>query len=101
MRGCQMGMEVYYVKEMMWRRDVQHEMRVIDNEHHKEKQLFTHKGAKPVSWIWNGAKGGTRQPVPKGLAKTLYCKDWLAELSAADYRRLEISDKKFKWMVIH
>ena len=31
------GMEVYHVKEMTWRRDVQHEMRVIDNEHHKEK----------------------------------------------------------------
>ena len=95
------GMEVYYVKEMTWRRDVQHEMRVIDDERHKEKQLFTHKGAKPVSRIRNGAKGGTRRPAPKGLAKMLYSKDWLEELSAADRRSLEISDEKFKWMVIH
>jgi hypothetical protein len=95
------GMEFYYVKEMTWRRDVQYEMTVIDNERHKEKQLFTKKGAKPMSRIRNGAKGGTRRSAPKGLSKTLYFKDWLAELSAAGQRSLEISDDKFKWMVIH
>ena len=34
---AQTGMEVYYVKKMAWRRDVGHEMRVINRERIKEK----------------------------------------------------------------
>lgn len=32
------GMEVYYIKEMMWCRDVQHGMTLIDNKCYKENQ---------------------------------------------------------------
>ena len=45
------GIKVYYIKEITWCKDMQHKMTLINNECHKEKQLFTKKGAKPMSRI--------------------------------------------------
>jgi len=95
------GMEVYYVKEMIWRKNIDREMNLIDKERTKEKRLYSKKGAKPMSRIRNGTKGHTRRPGPKGLPKKLYAKNWLEGLSKADVRDLEISDEKFPWMTIY
>jgi hypothetical protein len=95
------AMEVYYVKEMIWRKNVDHEMSLIDKERIKEKSLYSKKGAKPMSRVRSGNKGHTRRPAPKGRPKKLYEKNWLEGLSERAFRDLEISDEKFRWINIY
>jgi len=97
----QTGMEVYYTRRMPWRRGVNREMKLIDDQRFKDKQVYTRKGTKPATRVRNGAKGDTRRFTPKGLPKSFYDKEWLTAQRKTDRRDLHISEEKFNWMVIH
>lgn len=95
------GMEVYYAKAMTWRKNVDREMRLIDGQRLKDKQLYSRKGANPVQRIRNNTKGETRRQAARGLPKSFYDKKWLTAQSQASHRDLDISKKKFQWMTIY
>jgi hypothetical protein len=94
------GTEVYYNKKMPWRRDVAREMKIIDGERSKDRQIKSRRGAKEVVRIKNGAKGDTRRSAPKGRPKSFYDKDWLRAQSKKNHRALEISGDHFDWLNI-
>jgi len=45
------GMEVYYTRRMPWCRGVDREMKLIDDQRFKDKQVYTRKGAKPATRV--------------------------------------------------
>jgi hypothetical protein len=94
------GTEVYYSKKMPWRRDVAHEMTIIDRERGKDRQIRSRRGAKEVVRVKNGAKGDTRRSAPTGRPKSFYDKEWLRAQSKQNRRALEISGEDFNWLDI-
>ena len=83
---------------MDWQREMGDTLQILDNQRHIDTDIFTPRGAKPVTRIRNPRnKRSTRRPVPE-LPRSLYNDKWLNE-QTDDYieRSLKISNETFPW----
>lgn len=92
------GKEVYRVNDMPWRRDVEEEMQLIDRQRLLDREIFSRKGARPVTRIRDG--NTSRRDAARGLPKSCYDKEWLKSAPESEVEKLEVSKKRFDWMVV-
>ena len=95
----QTGTEVLYANKMNWRRNVEGEMDMIDEQRKIDKDLFSRKGSKPTRRLRPSNANESRRDPPKGLFRALYQKEWLE--THKDKRSLEIRKENFEWMKIN
>lgn len=86
---------------MEWRRDIEEELRIIDAQRHLDKDIFSPRGAKPVTRIRNSRNPiSTRKPKP-GLPRPLYDDEWINGKSETYLEKtLKVSEGKFLWMKV-
>jgi hypothetical protein len=89
---------VYRPKILPWRRDMENELELIDNEYRRLAKTKARRGPTPAPRRRGaGNTISTRDPVC-GLPACLYKESWLAKQSDNYAERiLQISLKKFKW----
>jgi hypothetical protein len=90
---------IYRVKILVWRRNVDKYVQMIDNERKMSADIFSASGAKSVTCVRSPKNlESVRQP-PTELPATLFDPDWLEEVDK-DYRRitLAVSEEEFHWI---
>jgi hypothetical protein len=90
---------IYRVKILVWRRNVDKYVQMIDNERKMSADIFSASGAKSVTRVRSPKNlESVRQP-PTELPATLFDPDWLEEVDK-DYRRitLAVSEEEFHWI---
>lgn len=82
---------------MEWRRNMDNELRVIDNEYRRLRNTQPKSGATPAIRVRGGGKVSSRAPVT-GLSMAFYDETWLLSKSD-DYilQKLKVSEDTFKW----
>jgi hypothetical protein len=95
----QTGTEVFYANKIIWRKNVEGEMDMIDEQRKNDKELFSRKGSRPTRRLRpSNAKESRRDP-PTGLFRAMYKKEWLEKHK--DKRSLDIRKGNFDWMKIN
>ncbi|KAG1775989.1 hypothetical protein EV702DRAFT_1046623 [Suillus placidus] len=87
--------QVFRLKKMPWRADVDHEMHIIDQQRLAGAANFTPHGSKPAKRFRNAIQESSR-PAIKGLPRALYNSSWLNAQSPS----FTVSDKKLQRMEI-
>jgi hypothetical protein len=88
---------VYRVKPLPWRRDITHYMDIIDNQRHRDADIFPPQGTKPTKRVRGTANpSSTRAPV-RELPQSFYDEGWLRGLNQHRREALNISKAKFEW----
>jgi hypothetical protein len=91
---------VLRVKNMTWRRGIERELQIVDNQRLLEDDIFAPQGSKPMKRIRASGNPTTSRSSITGLPKGLYNGEWLAGLTERQVQRLEISDERFTWMKV-
>ncbi|KAG1779844.1 hypothetical protein EV702DRAFT_1043718 [Suillus placidus] len=87
--------QVFHLKKMPWRADVDHEMHIIDQQRLAGAANFTPRGSKPAKRFRNAIQESSR-PAIEGLPRALYNSSWLNAQSPS----FTVSDKKLQRMEI-
>jgi hypothetical protein len=93
------GTEVTYrPRTMKWRRPIEDELRLIDDEHRRLRSTQSRRGAKLVTRSRRlNRVVSTREPLP-GLPRSFYNIDWLVTKSDLYVERtLQVSEEDFEW----
>jgi hypothetical protein len=90
---------IYRVKILVWRRNVDKYVQMIDNERKMSADLFAASGAKPVTRVRSPENPESERQPPTELPAALFDPDWL-EVVNEDYRRitLTVSEEEFHWI---
>lgn len=94
------GLEkVYRVKILLWRRDIDKYLDLIDNERGIADQKFAEAGSKPIRRIRHVENQVSNRKPAIGLPKGLYNDDWLGDVES-DYLELtlNVSGDQFEWI---
>jgi hypothetical protein len=87
----------YYPKTMPWRRNIERELRLVDDEYRRLAATQVRRGAKPVTRIRRSGIHSSRDPVTQ-LPISFYDENWLKSASRLYITRtLQPSDQTFKW----
>lgn len=92
---------VYRVKILLWRRDIEKYLNIIDRQRIVDNDIYTNRGSKPAKRIRSRDNPiSTRAPVPE-LPRSLYEDIWFTEVDD-DYRQLtlSVSQEQFDWLNI-
>ncbi|KAG2739767.1 hypothetical protein P692DRAFT_20754691 [Suillus brevipes Sb2] len=87
--------QVFRLKKMPWRADVDHEMHIIDQQRLAGAANFTPRGSKPAKRFRNAIQESSC-PAIEGLPRALYNSSWLNAQSPS----FTVSDKKLQRMEI-
>ena len=90
---------IYRVKILVWRRNVDKYVQMIDDLRKSSEGIFSASGAKPINHVRStGHPQSDRRP-PADLPVALFDPDWLEEVDK-DYRQitLSVSEEDFHWM---
>lgn len=93
------GETIYRANYMPWRRDIDEDLDLIDKQRLVDNDIYSRRGAKPVTRIRNEGCESRRLPVG-ALPKSFYKKRWLSSASKSIVDDLDISKTIFEWMVI-
>lgn len=97
------GMEIVYrVKILLWRRNIDKYMDLIDGERKQPEQaIFSRSGARPTQRIRAESNSISDRKAIPGLPSELYDGDWLKQLDD-HYRQVTlcVSREQFEWMNI-
>jgi hypothetical protein len=87
----------YYAKTMPWRRNIEKELRLVDDKHRRLATTQVRRGAKPVIRRRQIGIPSSRGPVAS-LPISFYNEEWLATKTLVYIdRTLRPSDKAFTW----
>ena len=87
------------MKILVWRRNVDKYVQMIDDLRKSSEGIFSASGAKPINCVRStGHLQSDRRP-PADLPVALFDPDWLEEVDK-DYRQitLSVSEEDFHWM---
>ena len=90
---------IYQVKILVWRRNVDKYVQMIDDLRKSSEGIFSASGAKAINHVRStGHPQSDRRP-PADLPVALFDPDWLEEVDK-DYRQitLSVSEEDFHWM---
>jgi hypothetical protein len=92
---------VYRVKVMQWRKDISHELGLIDEKRLVDDEIYAPQGAKPPKrYRSSNNRLSTRPPVPE-LPDVFYDQSWLSQQSAAFITRtVAVSKEAFRWLEV-
>ncbi|KAG1785671.1 uncharacterized protein HD556DRAFT_1450435 [Suillus plorans] len=87
--------QVFRLKKMLWRADINHEMHIIDQQWLAGAANFTPRRSKPAKRFCNAIQESSR-PAVEGLPRVLYNSSWLNDQLPS----FTVSDKKLQRMEI-
>jgi hypothetical protein len=92
---------VYRVKILEWRRDIEKELRIIDQERLLDAEIFAPQGAKPVKRLRGTGNPVSIRPPVQELPRAFYDEGWYSK-TTAEYRELTlaVSREQFQWLTI-
>ena len=86
---------VFKVRIMIWRRDISKILKIIDDKHKEDTELYEPRGTKPIKRVQGLEK--TRRSALKQLPKSFYNEEWLEEETSRAFT-LEIDPRDtFEW----
>jgi len=90
---------IYRVKILVWRRNVDEYVQMIDNERKTSADIFSASGAKSVARVRSPKNPESERQPPTELPAALFDPDWLEEVDE-DYRKLilTVSEEDFPWI---
>lgn len=89
---------VYRKKRMIWRRDIDKELRLIDKERLRDRQNWSTQGSKPAPRC--ASELTSNRPAVTNLPRNLYNDKWYAALTSYQLTQLDVSEKPFIWYEI-
>lgn len=91
---------VYRVKILIWRRNIDRYVEMIDNERKLAGDIFSKAGAKATPRIRSDQNPVSTRDAPANLPSAIFDPDWLKTVDD-DYQqmKLNISRENFKWIV--
>jgi len=89
----------YRVKILLWRRNVDEYVQMINDERKMLADVFSASGAKPVTRVRSPENTKSDRGPPTELPTALFDPDWLEEVDE-DYRKitLTVSEEDFPWI---
>ena len=104
MSSDESGMEeeieiIYHTKVMPWRRDLETELRIIDNQRLVDTDIFTPRGSKLVKWRRGIGNPQSSRKAVAGLPWVFYDEEWLERQPLKFHA--QIPTEKFKWYSIY
>ena len=90
---------IYNTKVMPWRKDLETELQIIDDQQLVDMDIFTPRGLKPVKQRRGTRNLQTSHRVVAGLPWTFYDKEWLERQPPKFHA--QIPAEKFKWYNIY
>jgi hypothetical protein len=93
---------VYRVKVLQWRKDISHELALIDEKRIADDEIYAPQGAKPPKRFRSGNNRlSTRPPVPE-LPEIFYDTAWISQQTSSFITRtLAVSKEQFKWLEVY
>jgi hypothetical protein len=90
---------IYRVKILVWRRNVDKYVQMIDNERKMSADIFSASGAKSIARVRSPDNRKSERQPPTELPAALFDPDWLEEVDE-DYRKLilTVSEEDFPWI---
>ena len=90
---------IYRVKILVWRRNVDKYVQMIDDERKTSADIFSASGAKSVARVRSPNNSKSECQPPTELPPVLFNPDWLEEVDE-DYRKLilTVSEEDFPWI---
>ena len=90
---------IYRVKILVWRRNIDPYVQMIDDERTRSADIFPGSGAKPVTRVRSPENPKSNRNAPRELPATLFNSDWLEEVDD-DYRQITLAVPKddFPWI---
>jgi hypothetical protein len=90
---------IYRVKILVWRRNIDKYVQMIDDERRWSADIFSGSGAKSVACVRSPENPKSNRQPPGELPATLFNADWLEDVDD-DYRQitLEVSKEDFPWI---
>ncbi|KAG1828000.1 hypothetical protein EV424DRAFT_1537001 [Suillus variegatus] len=91
---------VLRVKNMAWRRGIERELNVIDQQRVLDDEIFAPQGSKPMKRIRAPGNSTSLWSPVTGLPKALYNGEWFDGLTGGQVERLDISNETLRWMKV-
>jgi len=90
---------IYRVKILLWRRNIDQYVQMIDDERRWSADIFSGSGAKSVTRLRSPENPKSSRQPPGELPATLFNANWLEDVDD-DYRQitLNVSKDDFPWM---
>jgi|ERR1700720_657143 len=88
---------VYRVKRLPWRCDIAGYMDIIDSQRHKDSDIFSAQGTKPVKRVRGTANPQSTHKAVRQLPRSFYDGDWYNGLNQNRQDEVDASDKEFLW----
>ena len=86
----------FRVKTMPWRRDITHELDIIDAERRRDASVYHKQGSKPVHRR-RDADLLTTRPAAVNLPRVFYDDTWFEKLGSRERRQLRAGSHAFEW----
>ena len=89
---------IYQVKILVWHRNIDPYVQMIDDERTQSADIFAKSGTKSVTHVRSPDNPESNRHAPPELPVTLFNSDWLKEVDD-DYRQitLRVSKDDFPW----
>jgi hypothetical protein len=91
-------MNLYHIKSLPWRRNLDIVMGMIDKQRLKDKDLYSAQGAKPGLRVRGVRNIESTRDIPPGIPEVLIKQEWLGGKSVDERRRLRISTEQMDWI---
>ncbi|KIK74273.1 hypothetical protein PAXRUDRAFT_20043 [Paxillus rubicundulus Ve08.2h10] len=91
---------VLRVKQMEWRRNIDHELEIIDRERVLDSDIFSAQGSKPLPRKRATDNPPTSRNPVNGLPLALYDSAWLLRLTERQSEILQASEVTFPWIKV-
>jgi len=93
--------KVYRVKILIWHRNIDQYLDLIDGERHIPDDKFAEAGSKPIQHIQHSGNMESIRNPASGLPRTLYNEEWLKDVDEYAQLELNVSQEQFQWMNFH
>ncbi|KAH0828844.1 hypothetical protein J3R83DRAFT_3314 [Lanmaoa asiatica] len=91
---------VLRVKTMDWRRNIDHELDIVDLQCVIDSDIFCPQGSRPMHRICATENPTTERDAVRGLPLALYDGAWIADLTQRQMESMDISTTPFPWMKV-
>ena len=85
------------MKQLPWRHDIAGYMDIIDGQRHKDSDIFSAQGTKPVKRVRGTENPQSTHKAVCQLPHSFYDGDWYNGLNQNCQDEVDASDKEFLW----
>lgn len=87
---------------MKWRRQIEDELTIIDNQRHLDSDIYSTNGPRPAQRVRSHRNKESARGAVAGLPRSFYDNDWIRGQNDRYLERyLKVSTEKFLWFKVH